>query len=355
MQGYKGAFLFILITNLTILLLASCGTDSGGGDDKVQINPNIVEVKNCCIEGETQGNLAWAFWRNDFIISGNAFRRFKINESIEVIDEEIFRLNDRQLGGVLTGVNNSSTKIAYIESLISGASAGALIELDLTNLTKSYIRDSTYNISSAVYWHGDDTKLVFYSYGNDQGLQAGYYLHDKIAGADSLLLAHRSPIGPGEMLNGFDLSPDNKKLLIPDVRTTPTSYQPPQIVEYDLATQQADTLEVEFDVFFVKIGLWLRYSPSGDRILYSQFPQGSFGVITNDWSEMGIIELPSLNKRILDANTYEGGHSVQIAPTWSPYGQHIVYGSGPVFFPEGGKGKFSLYVLKNVDDPQNYQ
>ncbi|MEP0971274.1 MAG: hypothetical protein ABJH91_05230, partial [Balneola sp.] len=219
------------------------------------------------------------------------------------------------------------------------------------------LRDSTYNISTAVYFHEDDSKLVYYSYGNENGLEAGYYLHDKTTtNSDNLLLAHRAEIGPSETLNGFDLSPDNTKLLYPNIRASFTDGpQTPQIIEYDLQTQQADTFKVPFDLSFIRIGLWLRYSPDGSRILYCQFPLNPFGT-ANDDSEIGIIELPSRTKRILDVNTNPSGtqRSVQVAPTWSPDGQHIIYGSGELV-PRGSAAFYSLYLLKNIDDPQNYQ
>lgn len=218
-----------------------------------------------------------------------------------------------------------------------------------------FLRDSTYNISSAVYWHGDDNRIIYYSYGNEQGLEAGYYLLDKTTGEDSLLYAHRSPLGAGEMLNGFDLSPDNRKLLIPDIRASWEEPRTPQIIEYDLHTRQVDTLHIAFDLSFVRIGLWLRYSPDGSKILYCNFPFGSFTPLTNDDSEVGIIEGATRQKRVLDVNTHAGYRSVQLAPTWSPDGRHIIYGSAPLVMPSGFKGTYSLYVLKNIEDPQNYR
>ena len=127
--------------------------------------------------------------------------------------------------------------------------------------------------------------------------------------------------------------------------------RPPQIVAYDPETQTADTLDVDFDGRQGRIGLWLRYSPDGGQILYSNFPEGVYTHGVPGPSEVGVIDLSSGAKRVLDVNTNPYGTSVPLAPTWSPNGRHIVYGSaaGPVEEPPGAKGDFSLYVLKNVN------
>jgi len=135
------------------------------------------------------------------------------------------------------------------------------------------------------------------------------------------------------------------------VRATPSQARPPQIVAYDLQAQTADTLDVDFDVGQGRIGLWLRYSPDGSQILYSNFPEGVYTSRVPGPSEVGLIELPAEEKQVLDVNTNRGGTSVQLAPTWSPDEQHILYGSapGPAEEPPGAKGSYSLYVLKNVN------
>jgi hypothetical protein len=357
-------YLSMIITSVLMLtLLISCGTEPEDNGEN-EINPNIVKMKDCCSQPRVFfGDVSFGNQKNDKIYYiGGGFGHLQLDEFYVVKNDSVFPPETyvNQLQGVQI---TYMSEIAYrnnfltVVSNFGGVSIGRLYKYDLVSNNFSLLRDSTYNISSAVYWHGDDSKLVYYSYGNDDGLEAGYYLHNRVADTDSLLLAHRSPMGPSEMLNGFDLSPDNRKLLIPDVRATPSEVLSPQIVEYDLHTQQADTFDVAFDLSFVRIGLWLRYSPDGTQILYSNFPFGSYTETTNDDSEVGIIEVDTRQKRVLDVNTNARGsrRSVQLAPTWSPDGQHIIYGSGPLVMPDGIKGTYSLYLLKNVDDPRNFK
>jgi len=347
---------------LMFVLLLSCGTEPDDNGEN-EINPNIVKMKDCCSQPRVFfGDVSFGNQKNDKIYFGGfGLGYLLIDDSFTVIEDSLFRPNNinEVMGRKLTYKSrvNQSNAFMVTVSNFEDVSIGRLYEFDLTSNLVSLIKDSTYSISSAVYWHGDESKLVYYSYGNDDGLEAGYYLHNKVTDTDSLLLAHRSPMGPSEMLNGFDLSPDNRKLLIPDVKATPSEVLSPQIVEYDLHTQQADTFDVEFNLSFVRIGLWLRYSPDGTQILYCNFPFGSFTETTNDDSEVGIIEVATGEKRILDVNTNPAGsqRSVQLAPNWSPDGQHILYGSAPLVMPSGIKGTYSLYLLKNVDDPRNFK
>jgi len=354
-------FILLVISIPSLLLLFSCGT----GPEDEGLNPNIVLIKDCCVIGEpVTGNIIYGHFKNSnqIIYIGELFGVLDIGPSFTVENDSIFPPVNQVQGVKATYMSDITSSNSFLVTLssFSDVSTGRLYEYNIELNQFSLLKDSLFNISTAVYWPGKDTRLVYYSYGNEDGLEAGYYLHDKIADTDSLLLAHRSEIGPSEMLNGFDLSPDGTKLLYPNIRASfsnPDAPQTPQIIEYNLNTQQADTFATKFDLSFVRIGLWLRYSPSGDRILYCNFPLGSFERVTNDDSEVGIIELPSRTRRVLDVNTNPEGErrSVQLAPTWSPEGEYIIYSSGALFLSSGNKGDYSLYLLKNVDDPLNYK
>ena len=346
----------LLLTSM--FLLSSCGTEA---DDENPINPNIIKIIDCCVREDEKfvsGDFFMGQISGDELIATGPISTFNIDSNFQIVSQEeiwrdIIEIFDDPFGtGFYFTANNSQDKILFVKSLFGNRSIGSIFEYDLSSNNLFHLKDSTYNISSAVYWHGDDTRIVYYSYGNDEGLEAGYYLHNKSTGADSLLLAHRSSIGPSEMLNGFDLSPDNTRLLIPNVRASfsnPVGPQTPQIVEYDLQTQQADTFDVEFDLSFVRIGLWLRYSPDGSRILYSNFPLGSFTPTTNDDSEVGIIDRETMEKRVLDVNTNPdfGVRSVQLAPTWSSNGKHIIYGSAHCLCPAVRKA-FTRYIYSKT-------
>jgi hypothetical protein len=349
---------------LILSLLLSCGTEPNNTDENL-INPNIIKVIDCCDRNEDKyvsGNFYLGIHFNENLITTGPITSFTLDEKFSLDDEnEIWKdvignfENPFGTGSYLT-INNSGENILFVKSSFRDVSVGSLFEYDLTSNELIEIRDSSFNISSSVYFNNDDSKLIYYSYGNNDGLEAGYYLHNKTNNTDSLLVKHISNIGQSEMLNGFDLSSNNNMLLIPDVRASQTELLPPQIIEYNLSTGRSDTLNVEFNISFARIGLWLRYSPDNNQILYSNFPSGSLTETTNDDSEMGIIDRQTGEKRVLNINTNPNGSlkSVQLAPTWSPNGNNIIYGSAPVFFPSGAKGSYSLFVLKDVANSTNY-
>lgn len=149
------------------------------------------------------------------------------------------------------------------------------------------------------------------------------------------------------MLHGFDLSPDGRTLLIPDVRASISTPRMSRIVEYDLQAQSADTLETDGESLIVD-GLWLCYSPNGRQILYCDFPFNAYTHTANQPSEVGVIERSTGAKRVLGVNTDPGSQSVQLAPTQRPAGRDVVYGSAPLTLPRGAVGPYSLYVRQDV-------
>lgn len=347
-----------LVAAGVLALIAGACTGGPGPDPGDPINPDIVQAKSAQ-ESLRAPTYFMAAWRENGVFSTSPIRKltmgpdFKVHEVREIYWNDIRdELSSTFAFGSYLEATQAGTKLLIVKSNYGAVSAGALYEYETASSELRLLRDSTYNISSAVYVPGSDgSKLVYYSYGQPLGEGAGYYRLDRDTGTDSLLLEHISPVGPDEMLNGFDLSPDGSTLLVPAVRATPSRARPPQIVEYNLETQTADTLDVHFEVGRGRIGLWLRYSPDGRQILYSNFPVGVYTHRVSAPSEVGLIEMPAEEKRVLDVNTNQYGSSVQLAPTWSPNGRHIVYGSaaGPVEEPPGAKGDFSLYVLKNVN------
>jgi len=281
-----------------IIILLSCFCEKNPvKPNNGTVNKNIVKLKDS--HDKFYGFVA--VWRNDLIFATPPVQKLQINSQFSVIEDSLFIIGDFWL---FIEANESGSKLLLIKSNYYSVSAGALYEFDIGTGQTKLLRDRILNVSSALYWHGDDTRIVYYRYGNPIGTEAGYYLFNSVTQTDSLILEyispleHISPFEPYEPVNGFDLSPDNSKLLIPAVQAIGS----PKIVEYDLQTRVRDTLDVSFDISFTRICLWLRYNNDGSQILYSNFPRGSYIHPTNDGSEVGIIDRTTLKKRVLDVN-----------------------------------------------------
>lgn len=240
-------------------------------------------------------------------------------------------------------VNGSGTKLLLVTSMYDNVSVGRLLEMDIATGQFKVWRDSTYNVSSARYLPGD-SGLVYYSYGYPNvGSSPGYYRLDFNTGADSLILRYESDLGPDEVINGFDISADGRKLLFPLNHAN----TPPQAVELDIASKVSDTLNAKFD----RQLLWLRYNPQLSQILFCNYPLGSGGSTVDEDSQIGVMDIPSMSKRVLDVNPYPGWLAVSLFPNWSADGKNIVYGSakGPATEPPGAVSLSSLYILKHVN------
>jgi len=289
-------------------------------------------------------------WSGDKIYCLSPLLKLGINNNL-IVTEDVL-IQDSLLQPILgygprylryLSINSGGNRLLLVMSLYSDVSVGDLIAIDLISRTFLVLRDSAYNISSALYWRSD-SQCIYYSYGNPQrGTIAGYYYLNILANRDSLILAHASDLGPAEVTNGFDISPDQMQLVVPLNYSTRT----PRILVFDLFGRTADTLNINFKHQL----LWLRYNPTGTQFLYSNYPRGSGGSTVTEDGEIGIIERATLATRVLDANTTPGGLSVNVFPNWSPDGKHVVYGSapGPLSEPPGAIGAFSLYILKAVN------
>lgn len=325
-----------------VILSLLFGCNNNPVDNNSNINPNIVKL-----DVPSLNNFV-AVWHNDDVYSVTPAHHFKINSTYNVTD-----ITELQLPwGNWTYIekNESGTKLLLVKSLYYDASGGALYEFDIPSEQLTLLKESTNNVSSAVYWNGNDNKIVYYKYEYPVGTEPGYYIYDKLTDNDNLLLSYISPGGPSELVNGFDLHPDNDRLLIPLCRSTLLNSKSPKLGIYNFDTSQIDTLSIDFDFSFVRIGIWVRYNYDGSEILYCVYPKGAYTETTNDDSEVGIIEYPSFQKRILDVNTNGTGtkRSIQLAPNWSNDFQSIIYGSGRLTV-EGAAGRRELYILKHIN------
>lgn len=342
-----------IINSLFIVLFItclSCEEDKSKEVNASKMNENIVMIKDCCPEsGFDGGNFFIGNWANGIIYTTRPAYRLEVDSSLNIVQDSLITLLLRHV--TATGaapfyihIKSNSSKMLLTYSMFSNVSIGGLYEFDMNLFQVKLVLDSNHNISSAVYLNSNNDACIYYSYGNPSiNLEAGYHYYNLITHQDSLIYSYLSEEGPYETVNGFDISPDDKKLLFP----LHYSQQTPKLVEYDLTTHKADTLVVTFTRQFV----WVRYSHDGNQIVYSNYPAGVGGSTVYDDSEIGIIDRATLTRQILDVNTNSPYLSVNVFPDWSLDDRHIIYGSarGPSTELPGAKGFYSLFVLKNVN------
>lgn len=329
----------VLVITLALLLI-SC-KDNLTDPPVKPINPNIVHVRPHCINDWECGNFIMGVWYDVYIFASQPNRRLKLDKQFKVLEDSLIYEYEEVFTYI--SVNKLSTKaLGGKRRTYSYIYSSSLSEINLQNFSYRLLRDSSHNISSAVYLN-DDTKCIYHSYGNASiNKQPGFYFFDISSDTDSLLFTYASELGPYEILNGFDVSPDNQYLLFP----VHFWNNEPKIVKYDLQTKKFDTLNLKFD----RQLLWLRFNNAGNQILYSNYPVGAWGPTVGTDSEIGVVELNSLKKRVLDVIP-RPGWKINTFPSWSPDNKHIVYSSakGPTYEPPGGKGSYILYILKYVN------
>ncbi len=205
-------------------------------------------------------------------------------------------------------------------------------------------------VSNAVYYRGGDDTIIFYAYGNWSDTtpdppNAGYYLLDRKTGKSSMILHYISDLGENEMMNGFDVSPDGKTLLI----GATSSSRPPLVIEYNLGQQIFDTIPVVFDsLAMFDPAIWVRYSHDGTKILYSNYPLGTFSESVDYPGEIGIIDRATGTRRALQTDPSTEGTWVGIFPVWSPDDKHIVYSCGMLQSEPPGSLGYQICILKTL-------
>jgi hypothetical protein len=285
------------------------------------------------------GSYTHGIWRNNTIYCISPFREITVNSNFEVIRDTILELFKRYK---FLAPNKTGDSMLIVKSIYPDVSVGALVLRDNVTGAVTELRDSSFEIGSARFLKGGN-KCIYYSYGNPgKSVPAGYYRLDIGTGADSFLLPFDSEVGTTEVIHGFDVSPDDRKLIIPMSHFS--GY--PKMGSYDLETGILETLKVDF----IHQYLWLRYNSTGSKILYSNHPYGAVAGTANDTSEVGIIDIASMSKQILNVNVSAPYPSISLFPDWSSDDEHIVYGNapGPMIEPLGSVGYFSLYLLTNV-------
>lgn len=337
----KSIYLKSVMTSFIFLFLLLTISCKDTIVDPPVINPNIVLIEPKCPPDWICGNFIMGVWYDDYFLISQPNYRLKVDANFKVTEDTlIYEYED-----VFTyiSINKLSTKaLGGKRRIYSDIYSCSLSEINLQDFSYRLLRDSSHNISSAVYLN-DDTKCIYHSYGNTLiNKQPGFYFFDISNDSDSLLFTYSSELGPYEILNGFDVSPDNHYLLFPIHYWN----SEPKIVKYDLQTQEFDTLKIKFD----RQLLWLRFNNTGSQFVYSNYPVGAWGSTVGTDSEIGIVEVNSIAKRVLDV-VPKPGWKINTFPSWSPDNKHIVYSSakGPAYEPPGAKGLYQLFILKNVN------
>ena len=317
---------------LFCFLILSCCKKNNPPIDTKKINENIIVLAEKDYYGLV--NIPCAIWlQNNTIYNPHPLQWRQINDSFKVINDSIINYE----GAYYIAKNKVDTKILYVYARI-----GALREYDILTGKITEFLNSTENISSALYYRGDDS-IIYYTYGKPLYNNPGYYLYERKTGKSSLILSYLAPISDPEeeVVNGFDIHPTENTLLIPIPAVGMDLL--PHAIEYNMDSKKVNTLDIKFDSPFYHHCLWLRYNKTGNKILYCCYPARAMSD-----TEIGIIDLATMSKRILDVNTNALGHSVNMFPNWSPNEKHIVYGSAGIYGQVGGPGTYHLYILKDI-------
>jgi hypothetical protein len=203
-----------------------------------------------------------------------------------------------------------------------------LIELNLV----SGVADSlpTFGVVTSARYLPGSIDLIYFSKGsftidNPRPADAGYYLFDRASRTSTQILSH--PLGISDAVNGFDISQDGQKLLVPSW----TNEGRPVVFEYNIATKQRDTIRAIKDETAFGL-LWLQFSSNDSLILYS------------DGSNTGIINRGSSSQRIIHLAPSSARPYYIPYPRWSPDDKAICYGAASI--PE--------YVFEYIDKSRIY-
>lgn len=330
------------------LLLIGCNTPVE--PPKKEINKNILELKRPNLEedyNDIYGKIA--IYRNGDIYTGPYLSKTKIDLNNNVLEFKYLKKIFQYDNWLYIDGNEDGTKLLLVRSRFNDICAGSLFEYNTLTEEFTQLIDSTNYVSSARYLKGDYKNLIYYKYGSLDYNGAGYYLFDLVKKEEKMIFSYVSGPGLSEMVNVFDIYPSNKKLLLCLTQGIRFEGKPPFIGIYDIEMKSLDTLKINFENIERRTSLWLRYNIDGSKILYSYFPRGSYSYTTNGTSEAGIIDVATLNKKILDIDTRNENQvgSVQLSVEWDKNEQRIVFCSGPVLI-DGALGKSKLYVLKQI-------
>jgi hypothetical protein len=319
-------------------------------------NKNVVELPykyyDSRLQDSTYGDFQSATWIGNKLYGTGPVVVYTLDSNQYAgVDSTILPVEPFHRSLFLTK-NSLGTRLLGVNSRYADLSIGTLFEQDLISGTRT-ILDSINLVSNAAYIPGTNN-LVYYCYGSNDTVRgkavpldsAGYYFLDRTTGNRHLLFHYVSDYAEGETINGFDISPDGKKLLIASVGP-----HQPVLYEYDLQAHTRDTIPTYFDIAHVGTLLWVRYSPNGEKILYGTYPGDIFaGGFANEPGEMGIIDKSTAQKHVLNGSPDNQGVYMCVLPSWSPDGKMIVYGACYIStHPKGYISSFRLTILRVLD------
>lgn len=335
-------FIFVSI----ILLNLGCKKEPTNVEDNI-FNPYLKEIKFS--NPKLSPNFYMAVWKGNRIFPIQGLSKFVLDAEYNVLKDTLLEASIKWGDWTYIDANSLGSKLLLVaRTYVNGTFSGSLYEYDVNSGQLQLLYARSRNIASARYYPQDETKIIYYTFGDSLNtICPGYYLRTNASHMDSLLFPYLSSAGGWETLHGFDIHPSENTLLIPISRSVGQfNLAAPKLGIVSLDNQKLDTLDISFDMSFIRTGLYVRYNHSGSKILYCCFPENAYGYVTNDNSEVGIIDASTLTKKILNVDTYgkELG-SVQLAPNWSPDENAIVFGSGQVI-SSGQAGRRHLYIFK---------
>lgn len=330
----------ILLITVLISFTISCSPNEVV--HKPSTLPGFVILPSTWDNGLFQGSFHVAENFQNRIYASKPLRYYDLNDTLGIMQDSVL-LFERDEFGVKVGFpfvtmmrfNVAGTKLLTVRSMYHNVSEGALEEIDLLNLNTSVLLDSSYGISNAVYLSEDS--IVCFTYGSSKLDDPGFYLYLKSRKSISLLYKMDLYWGLEEVAKQFDIHPINRTLLVP-ISTRETA---PFIVQINTVTGKADTIRHLFDEH-AGAALSLRYNSDGSKVLYGVYPFGalSAGAIADVKSEVGIVDLTSRVKSVIDHNPYTNNESsVALFPVWVFGGTWIAYGCSRI----ASNGRISVY------------
>lgn len=305
------------------------------------LNTSVSRIAR--IDEEPYGQHISTAWHDSTIYAIQPTKKYLLNSEYHVVRDSLF---DKVNTNINIEVNDAGNRLAYSLPINGPFEWGHLTELNLTTGIVQVLTNDSMVTASRYMPNSND--IVYYTMGSyhypsmPNPADAGYYYLDRSTGDTTLLLRHFPYTAEQEVVNGFDISSDGKKLLFSKVGIQKKIL----LMEFDLDTKRVDTLDVEFEGKYWS-GLWTQYNSDDTRILYSLTNMIQAATLSGGVSEVGIIDRATLTKQILDVAPHNMRPFCTPYPRWSPDNAAICYGSAMIpFFVLDTIDPFYLYVKK---------